>query len=46
MASLLGSAAGGEGQAEKPANLSKRELEEWAEIFRRRGGAASEDDAD
>jgi predicted RNA-binding protein with PIN domain len=46
MASLLGSAAGGEGQAEKPASLSKRELEEWAEIFRRRGGAASEDDAD
>ena len=46
MASVLGSAAGGEGETEKPAGLSKRELEEWAEIFRRRGGAASADDAD
>lgn len=48
MASVLGSAGGaGAAEAEKPASLSKRELEEWAEIFRRReGGAASEDDAD
>ena len=35
MASLLGPAAAGD--PEKPAALSKKEIEEWAEIFRRRG---------
>ena len=35
LASLLGPAATGD--PEKPATLSKKEIEEWAEIFRRRG---------
>lgn len=36
VASLLGPQAGGSGEIEKPASLSRRELEEWAEIFRTR----------
>jgi predicted RNA-binding protein with PIN domain len=35
VASLLGPGTGSE--AEKPSTLSKKEIEEWAEIFRRRG---------
>ncbi len=35
LASLLG--PGPAGDPEKPAGLSKKEIEEWAEIFRRRG---------
>ena len=35
LASLLGPAAAGD--PEKPSSLSKKEIEEWAEIFRRRG---------
>jgi hypothetical protein len=38
VASLLGPESAGEGaaEAEKPSTLSRRELEEWAEIFRTR----------
>jgi predicted RNA-binding protein with PIN domain len=36
LASVMGPAAGEE--PEKPVSLSKKEIEEWAEIFRRRGG--------
>jgi predicted RNA-binding protein with PIN domain len=42
LASALGPAAGGE--TEKPTTLSRKELEEWAELFRRRGPAPAEDD--
>jgi len=43
MASVLGSASGGSDEApDKPATLSKREIEEWAEIFRRRGSGTDE----
>ena len=44
LASLLG--PGAQAEVEKPAHLSKRELEEWAEIFRsRRGGPPPEDES-
>jgi len=39
LASLLGPAPAGE--PEKPATLSKKEIEDWAEIFRRRRGAST-----
>jgi predicted RNA-binding protein with PIN domain len=43
LASLLG--PGAEGEPEKPPTLSKKEIEEWAEIFRRGGrGARAEDE--
>jgi predicted RNA-binding protein with PIN domain len=46
LASALGPAAGAEGEApEKPATLSKKELEEWAELFRRRGPNPGDEDA-
>jgi len=35
LASALGPQAGGEGEAEKPTQLTRKELEEWAEIFKR-----------
>jgi hypothetical protein len=38
VASLLGPAPAGD--PEKPASLSKKEIEEWAEIFRRGGAQA------
>ena len=38
LASLLGPGAAGD--PEKPPTLSKKELEEWADIFRRRGAPA------
>lgn len=37
LASVLGPGREGEGESEKPTSLTKKELEEWAEIFRRRG---------
>ncbi len=45
MASVLGERASdaGDGGGEKPATLSKRELEAWAEMFRRRGAEPGED---
>ena len=48
LASALGPAAGQEGGTpEKPATMSKKELEEWAELFRRRGVSDSgSDEAD
>jgi predicted RNA-binding protein with PIN domain len=42
LASLLGPGAAGD--PEKPAALSKKEIEEWAEIFRRRGAPAPGDE--
>ena len=39
LASALGD-AGGTGEDEKPASLSKKEVEEWAELFSRRAGSA------
>ena len=42
LASLLGPAATGD--PEKPATLSKKEIEEWAEIFRRRQGSGIKDE--
>jgi predicted RNA-binding protein with PIN domain len=45
LSSILGPAGGAAEAPEKPATLSKRELEEWAELFRGRPpGAAAEDD--
>jgi len=44
LASLLG--PGQEKAAEKPAGMSKAELEEWAELFRRRPGAGATPDED
>jgi len=46
LASALGDAGGegGEGEAEKPVSLSKKELQEWAEIFTRR--SAKDPDAE
>ena len=44
LASALGPAASGD--PEKPVALTKRELEEWAELFRSRGGSAPEDPDD
>lgn len=47
LASALGEAGSGPGETpEKPASLSKQELEEWAELFRRRGGRAPEPGGD
>jgi len=40
LASTLGTVAPGE-VPEKPATLSRKELEEWAELFRRRGSSDS-----
>jgi predicted RNA-binding protein with PIN domain len=42
LASLLGPPPTGE--AEKPTTLSKKEIEEWAEIFRRRGAPTQGED--
>ena len=42
VASLLGAAAASE--PEKPAGLSKKEIEDWAEIFRRRRAPAQGED--
>ena len=45
LASVLGPTRESSGEVEKPTTLTKKELEEWAEVFRRRGnGAASKDD--
>ena len=41
LASALGD-AGGAPEAEKPTSLSKKELEEWAELFSRRARSAAE----
>lgn len=41
LASALGPHAAED--AEKPTQISKRELEEWAELFRRRGAGGAED---
>jgi len=52
LASALGPGASGEGAAaddatpEKPSTISKRELEEWAEVFRMRPRSESDDDDD
>ena len=43
LASTIGAAAGGEAP-EKPSTLSKREIEEWAELFRRGTGVREDDD--
>jgi predicted RNA-binding protein with PIN domain len=45
MGSLLAPRPGTE-PLEKPATLSRKELEEWAELFRKRQGAGKADDAD
>ena len=42
LSSMLG--PGAPAASEKPANLSKKELEEWAEIFRSRRGGTPPDD--
>jgi predicted RNA-binding protein with PIN domain len=42
LASALGPAA--EGPPEKPASISKRELEEWAELFKTRRGSEAPDE--
>jgi len=42
LSSMLG--PGAPAASEKPANLSKKELEEWAEIFRSRRGGPPPDD--
>jgi len=45
LSSILGPAAGTNETPEKPASISKKELEEWAALFRARKGAdAPEDD--
>jgi predicted RNA-binding protein with PIN domain len=45
LASTIGAAAGEKSETpEKPTTLSKREIEEWAELFRRGGTGAREDD--
>jgi predicted RNA-binding protein with PIN domain len=44
VASLLGPVGGADpANPEKPAGLSKKEIEEWAEIFRRRGPKPEEE---
>ena len=49
LASTVGSAAGGTpaaGEVEKPGTLSKKEVEEWAQLFKERGtGVAPDEDA-
>ena len=45
LSSILGPAAGQAEPAEKPATLSKKELEEWAALFKERRPSDGEDDA-
>lgn len=42
MASLMGLATGSDEAPDKPTTLTKREIEEWAELFRRRGSKEPE----
>jgi predicted RNA-binding protein with PIN domain len=49
MSSVLGAAGAADpadATGEKPATLSRRELEEWADVFRRREAPDAEDDED
>ena len=49
MASALGPRSGQSGQAknpEKPTTLSKKEIEEWGEIFRNRRAASDDDESE